>query len=1000
MPLLSAVEDAQRLLWAARRKPLEAFMLPACVLDGGVLLGRDASLCTLFRIDGARAMTGAAELDRFVELGARALTSRFLERGHALHVVLERAPDEAGLAVSFAGDRLRRQASRLGLDLDDLIVERNRRLAPLLAAETALAACWTRPSALAPAQQKRERRRAALRLKDWLPGLSESQCPAAGWDGLAPRHDALCDAFAALFGDAGIAAERLDGDAAVRALRVLLNGPDSTAPDWRPATPADAGAGYPPPLAPQLLVRDPVRAGPALRIGTRLYAPLDMTLGPRRPRPFSELMDRAAEAGLPFRFSVLIEGGGLAGLRPAAARIASSFLAFGSDDSAAVRNAMTGLHVLRADASAIVRLRLGLLTWTAGDAEVLQRRAARLQQIAEGWGETSFSPLVGDPLEAFAGSVPGFACGATAPAAAAPLAEALRLLPAGRPAPPARLEAANHLFRSPDGKLLPFSYEDGEDYGFDLIYGIPGRGKSVLMNSLTLAHALQSGHDHMPLAAVVDIGPSSAGLISLLREALPPDRRHEAGWFSLRMSRDCAINPFDTQLGCRYPLPSERAFLADLLAIVLAPPGGAVPDGMRELIGPTIARAYALRADGVPGAEPHAWAAGLDPEVDAALELHACHLPANPLWWDAVDALIRAGGFDAALRAQRHAVPVVADLLAAVRHPAVQGLVADARHGAGGETVTAAFSRIVTALVGDWPVMCNPTAFDAGQARVAAVDLREVAPRGSPEADRQTAAMYLLARHALTRGWWLDEESLEEIPERYRAFHAERLRDLRETPKRLAYDEFHRTAASAAVRAQVERDVREARKLRVRLCLASQRIEDFGEALVELATRFWILGAGGKRREIEALSKVFDLNETAADAVSFLLTGPGRDGAPALLVSADPRAERIVVNTPGPVELWALTTSPRDAALRDRLYRRMPPAQARAALARRFPEGTARDAVDAELRRGGRDAETAVLDRLADELAAHAAVHPAPHGAATAPQGPGDRPCSTSTKSC
>ena len=767
----------------------------------------------------------------------------------------------------------------------------------------------------------------------------------------------------------------------------------------RPRRPTP-GAGYPPPLAPQLLVRDPVRAGPALRIGTRLYAPLDMTLGPRRPRPFSELMDRAAEAGLPFRFSVLIEGGGLAGLRPAAARIASSFLAFGSDDSAAVRNAMTGLHVLRADASAVVRLRLGLLTWTAGDAEVLQRRAARLQQIAEGWGETSFSPLVGDPLEAFAGSVPGFACGATAPAAAAPLAEALRLLPAGRPAPPARLEAANHLFRSPDGKLLPFSYEDGEDYGFDLIYGIPGRGKSVLMNSLTLAHALQSGHDRIPRAAVVDIGPSSAGLISLLREALPPDRRHEAGWFSLRMSRDCAINPFDTQLGCRYPLPSERAFLADLLAIVLAPPGGAVPDGMRELIGPTIARAYALRADGVPGAEPHAWAAGLDPEVDAALELHACHLPANPLWWDAVDALIRAGGFDAALRAQRHAVPVMADLLSAVRHPAVQGLVADARHGAGGETVTAAFSRIVTALVGDWPVMCNPTAFDAGQARVAAVDLREVAPRGSPEADRQTAAMYLLARHALTRGWWLDEESLEEIPERYRAFHAERLRDLRETPKRLAYDEFHRTAASAAVRAQVERDVREARKLRVRLCLASQRIEDFGEALVELATRFWILGAGGKRREIEALSKVFDLNETAADAVSFLLTGPGRDGAPALLVSADPRAERIVVNTPGPVELWALTTSPRDAALRDRLYRRMPPAQARAALARRFPEGTARDAVDAELRRGGRDAETAVLDRLADELAAHAAVHPAPHGAATAPQGPGDRPCSTSTKSC
>ena len=975
--LLSAVEDVQRLIWTARRKPLEAFMLPACVLPGGVLLARDASLCSLFRIDGARAMTGAAELDRFVELGARALTSRFAERGHALHVVLERAPDEADLAVATAGDRLRRQAAQLGLNLDDLIAERARRLAPLLAAETAIAACWTRPSVLPGAVQKRDRRRAALRMKDWLPGPSESQCPAASWDGLAPRHDALCDALAALFADAGIAAERLGGDDAVRVMRSFVNGPDSTAPDWRPATPADPAppriadplGAFPPPLAPQLLVRDPERAGGTLRIGSRLYAPLDMTLGPRRARPFSELMDRVSGAGLPFRFSIFIEGGGLAGPRPAAARIASSFLAFGSDDSFAVRNAMAGLHELRADAAAIVRLRLGLLTWTGGDGDALQRRAARLQQIAEGWGETSFSPLTGDPLEAFAGSIPGFACGATAPAAAAPLSEALRLLPAGRPAPPARLDAANHLFRSPDGKLLPFSYEEGEDYGFELIYGIPGRGKSVLMNSLTLAHVLQSGHDRLPLAAVIDIGPSSSGLISLLREALPGGRQHEAGWFRLRMERDCAINPFDTRLGCRRPLPSERAFLANLLGLILTPAGAqGVPDGMRELIGPTIAQAYDLRADGVPGAEPRAYAPGLDPGIDGALALHDCHLPANPLWWDAVDALFAAGAFEAAERAQRHAVPVMADLLSAVRQPAVQGLIGEARHGAGGETVTEAFNRILTSLTGDWPVMCAPTAFDAGQARVAAVDLREVAPQGSPEADRQTAAMYLLARHALTRGWWFDEDDLGEIPERYRAWHADRLRDFRETPKRLAYDEFHRTGAVPAARAQVERDVREARKLRVRLCLASQRIEDFGEALVEFATRYWVLGAGGKRQEIEALSKVFDLNETAAEAVSFRLTGPGRDGAPALLVSADPRAERIVVNTPGPVELWALTTSPRDAALRDRLYRRLPPAAARAALARRYPAGTARDAIDAELRRG--DAETAVLDRLANELAA------------------------------
>ena len=67
----------------------------------------------------------------------------------------------------------------------------------------------------------------------------------------------------------------------------------------------------------------------------------------------------------------------------------------------------------------------------------------------------------------------------------------------------------------------------------------------------------------------------------------------------------------------------------------------------------------------------------------------------------------------------------------------------------------------------------------------------------------------------------------------------------------------HRTGGAHAVRAQVERDAREARKHGVRLCLTSQRLDDFGEALVELANRIWVLGAGGKAGEIEALSGMF-----------------------------------------------------------------------------------------------------------------------------------------------
>ena len=59
------------------------------------------------------------------------------------------------------------------------------------------------------------------------------------------------------------------------------------------------------------------------------------------------------------------------------------------------------------------------------------------------------------------------------------------------------------------------------------------------------------------------------------------------------------------------------------------------------------------------------------------------------------------------------------------------------------------------------------------------------------------------------------------------------------------------------------------------LALASQRLEDFGGALTEFANRYWILGAGGKAREIiEALSGIFTLSETLRDAIRYRLPRP------------------------------------------------------------------------------------------------------------------------------
>ena len=960
------LEDLQRFWWEARRKPLECFLMPVAAADGW-LLCRDCSLVSLFRIDGSRALAGEGELERFVDIAARRLNSRFTGRGHALHVTFERVEDRA--VLEEACESLRRKGERLGLELSDVMAERSRRPPPAL--ESLLVACWTRPSAASPVEKKRDSRERKKRLKAWLPDTAESQCAQAGLESLAPRHDAVLEAVDSMFGECGLIAARLSSEEAVAAVR---RGVDGVTPvGWRAymagdgahpraAEPAEWGV-FPPPLAPQILDREPERVGSGVALGERLYGTLDMTLGPRNPRPFSEFLERLS--GLPFRLSLLLEGGGLGTVGAKAARIGAAFLAFSSDDTRAVRDGLDEVGRVAADAQAVVRLRVSIATWVAREEgpDALVRRLSQVQQLAEGWGECVFSPLVGDPMEALAGTIAGFACGGTAPAAYVPFREVLGLWPVGRPAPLS--DGADHVFRSLDNKMLPFSYATGGDYLFELIHGLPGRGKSVLMNCLTLAHVLQG--ERLPLAVTIDIGPSSAGLISMIREALPESRRREAGWFRLRMSAAFAINPLDTPLGCRSPLAAGRAFLENFLGVLLTPPrGDGVPDGMRELVGPLIEAAYEMRSDERAGSEPHFYTEGRDGEVDEALTSHGCRLPERALWWDAVDALFMAGEPEIAARAQRYAVPVLPDLISAVREPAVQGVVKEARYGAGGEPVTDAFIRVVTGLASSWPALFHPTAFETGGARVAAIDLSEVAPTGSAESDRQSAVFYMVAREMLTRDWWTHPDEMEGVPPLYREWHVARAHELREAPKRIAYDEFHRTAGAPAVRAQVDRDVREARKMRVRIVLASQSLSDFGHGLVERANRYWILGVGGEAAELSELSEVFGLSETAAEVVRHELNGPGPGGAPALLIAEDERGrfEQVLVNAPGPVELWALNTSPRDVALRDRVSRQLSPSGTRAALAVRFPGGSAVGEMRDAEKRGERD----FVDRIAAEV--------------------------------
>jgi intracellular multiplication protein IcmB len=257
--------------------------------------------------------------------------------------------------------------------------------------------------------------------------------------------------------------------------------------------------------------------------------------------------------------------------------------------------------------------------------------------------------------------------------------------------------------------------------------------------------------------------------------------------------------------------------------------------------------------------------------------------------------------------------------------------------------------RCLTEAVRDYPILARPTRFSIGDARVIALDLDEVAPRGGGHlGNRQTAVMYMLARYLVAARFFLMPEDVSLMPLEYRDFHAKEIESIRMDPKRLCYDELHRVTGEKAIRDQLigdmETSARESRKWNLSIGLYSQSLKDFPEVILELATSVFLLGSGteeGKR----LLSDTFGIGGSLTRALG-RLGKPSRDGAGMVAVfktQAGP-ARQFLVNTLSPELLWAFSSTTEDVAVRDALYQRFGTGRALKILAARYPGGVKREA--------------------------------------------------------
>lgn len=91
----------------------------------------------------------------------------------------------------------------------------------------------------------------------------------------------------------------------------------------------------------------------------------------------------------------------------------------------------------------------------------------------------------------------------------------------------------------------------------ELTPGAPGLGKSVLINALSEIQ-IASAQKNLPFIAYIDKGFSAQGLVQLIRDSLPEQRKDEAVGIILSNDPDHTRNLFDVMYGARKPVTPER----------------------------------------------------------------------------------------------------------------------------------------------------------------------------------------------------------------------------------------------------------------------------------------------------------------------------------------------------------------------------------------------------------------------------------------------------------
>jgi intracellular multiplication protein IcmB len=236
------------------------------------------------------------------------------------------------------------------------------------------------------------------------------------------------------------------------------------------------------------------------------------------------------------------------------------------------------------------------------------------------------------------------------------------------------------------------------------------------------------------------------------------------------------------------------------------------------------------------------------------------------------------------------------------------------------------------------------TKFDIGESRITIFDLDQVVKGNGLAGGKQSAVMLALSFHTLTKDFMLHPDDVDMYPTLYREYQYGRALASQREMKTVTVDEFHRISVDFAgtIRNQFKVIGREGRKWKIALNLGSQSLAHFDSELIDLATGLYIMDRPDGNL-LKDYKERFNLSDTECAALTEHVHGPRAGGGTffARMKLKEGYYIQLLRNPAGPIELWALTSTLEDKAVRSLVYAALGAVDGRSALASTYPGGSA-----------------------------------------------------------